>query len=266
MHWCNSFKLPRPETHAKMTIPFRLHWGPRQWWHNCLKLAGFSAADVVALLIFFESSGIYWFGISVTVLTDTQWDLSSHPPARASHGAEGMFLSPPSSRWRGYTPTNTHDPPKCPLMLLRSFGDKLKCPITPLVKNIYKRDIFPACCHMGQSGLSNAWSVGVEDKATRGDERPTMTLHGAQWLFWICYVLLHTQEGRNDMVTASCILVVICKAVCQLFPYNQVPWPSPGTVWPFVRVHYWEQMSSRKGPKELQCFRALLTGSQMSHQ
>lgn len=67
---------------------------------------------------------------------------------------------------------------------LRSFGDRFKGPITPQVKNIYKRDIFPVCCHMGQSELSNAWSVGVEDEVAL-EVRPTMTLLGACWLFWV---------------------------------------------------------------------------------
>lgn len=60
-------------------------------------------------------------------------------------------------------------------MQLRSFGDKLKGSITLQVKNIYKRDIFPACCHMSQSVLSNAWSVSVEDEVTLEKERPAVT-------------------------------------------------------------------------------------------
>lgn len=72
-------------------------------------------------------------------------------------------------------PNRLHGPQKWPLMQLSGFGDKLKGPITSQVKNTYKRDSFPACCHMGQSVLSNAWSVHVENEVALERERPVLT-------------------------------------------------------------------------------------------
>lgn len=53
---------------------------------------------------------------------------------------------------------------KCPLMDVRSFKVKLEGPFTPLIKYTHKSNIFPVCCCMGLSVLSNSRSVGVGER------------------------------------------------------------------------------------------------------
>lgn len=59
-------------------------------------------------------------------------------------------------------------------MQVRSSGDKLEGPITPTDNNIHKNNVFPVSCHIGQSALSNSWSVDVGGGVVLEGEGPRL--------------------------------------------------------------------------------------------
>lgn len=80
----------------------------------------------------------------------------------------------------------------------------LRVPSPPLINNIHKNNVFPVSCHMGQSALSNSWSVDVGGGVVLEGEGPRLfsvwsTVTSSVVVLW-CYVTWSEAEWNYDKI------------------------------------------------------------------
>ena len=125
--------------------------------------------------------------------------------------------------WDGISIGCHHGPRKCPLMQLRSFRDKLEGPITPQIKDIHKSKIFPMCCPMGQSTLSNSGSVGVgREGSWRLKGTHLSSVRSTMAFLYGCPTLCYVKGSRNGIMAGLVIIVPAYKSIYELFISSQV--------------------------------------------
>lgn len=168
-----------------------------------------------------------------------------------------------------------HSSQKCPLMQLRSFGDKLEGPITPQIKNIHKSNIFPMRCHTGQSALSESGCVGVGGEVVLEAERSTSFLCVEHYSFSrACSTLRYVKGSRNGIMAGLMIILPAYKSIYEGFISSQVT--SHYVIRPLPFSRGWSSRKEFKSTLKYQlcrtlammwmeqckCFWAFLIGSQ----
>lgn len=103
-----------------------------------------------------------------------------------------------------------HSSQKCPLMQLRSFGDRFEGLIMPQIENTHKSNISRMCCHMGQSMLSKSGSVGA------GGEVVYYSFSCA------CSTLCYVKGSRSGIMAGLMIVLPAHKSIYESFVSSQV--------------------------------------------